>query len=250
MRTTSILGVSVVEEDSAEVIRQIAVQASGHASGYVCVGNAHQYVLASTDRAFGEVLASSEYNTFDSQVIALAIWIKGKRRLRVLRGLELTLALCARAEAMNLRVGFYGTTTDTLDKISSRLRQDFPALDIAFLEAPGMIQFERIVEDLEMCRRINDAGVQLLFVGLGCPKQEKWMHAQRRLLKCTQIGVGAAFDYIANVVPSSPLWIHRCGLEWAYRLCREPRRLWKRYLVTNTMFLWYFAKDLVASRRS
>ena len=245
MKVAQILGVSVVVADTAEVVERVAADASQHRSGYVCVGNAHQYVLARTEPAFAQVLAGSLFNTFDSQVVAYALRLKGQRRLNIARGVDLTLQLCAAAEASGLTVGFFGASEATMQLLRSRLQRDYPALKVSFAEAPGLIPYQDMPRDALLCQRIQSAGVQLLFVGLGCPKQEKWMAVHRELLPCVQLGVGAAFDFIAGTVPPSPAWVHRAGLEWAYRLVHEPRRLWRRYLVTNTQFLWFLMLELL-----
>ena len=204
MKVAQILGVSVVAADTSEVVDRVAAEvAQGH-SGYVCVGNAHQYVLGRTDPKFAEVLAGSLFNTFDSQVVAYALRLKGQRRLRIARGVDLTLQLCAKAEANSLKVGFFGASESTVQLMLSRLKRYYPALEVRFAEAPGFIPYEDMPRDSLLCQRIQSAGVQILFVGLGCPKQEKWMAVHRQLLPCVQLGVGAAFDFIAGTVPPSP----------------------------------------------
>jgi len=245
MNVTQILGVSVVVADTADVVTQVVADAEQGRSGYVCVGNAHQYVLARTEPEFAQVLAGSLFNTFDSQVVAYALRLKRQRRLVITRGVDLTLQLCAKAEATGLKVGFFGGSASTLQLLQDRLKREHPGLDVSFAEAPGLIAYEGMTADAALCRKIQSTGVQLLFVGLGCPKQEKWMAVHRELLPCVQLGVGAAFDFIAGTVPPSPAWVHKAGLEWAYRLVHEPRRLWRRYLVTNTQFLWFLLLDLL-----
>ncbi len=245
MKLAQILGVSVLVADTAEVVDRVVADVSQHRWGYVCVGNAHQYVLARTEPAFAQVLAGSSFNTFDSQVVAYALRLKRQRRLAIARGVDMTLQLCAKAEEQGLKVGFFGASKLTVQLLLNRLSRDYPRLEVSFAEAPGFVAYEGMVRDAALCKRIEAAGVQLLFVGLGCPKQEKWMAVHRELLPCVQLGVGAAFDFIAGVVPPSPAWVHRAGLEWAYRLVREPRRLWRRYLVTNTQFLWFLVLDLL-----
>ena len=92
----------------------------------------------------------------------------------------------------------------------------------------------------EVIERIKDNGARIVFVGLGCPKQELWMHAYSPRIPAVLIGVGAAFDFFAGSIERAPLWMQKSGLEWFYRLCSEPRRLWRRYLITNSLFIWYW----------
>ncbi|HEY4083223.1 MAG TPA: WecB/TagA/CpsF family glycosyltransferase [Burkholderiaceae bacterium] len=244
MKQARILGVTVAAADTDEVVKAVIGDAAHGRWGYVCVGNAHQYVLARTEPAFARILAGSRFNTFDSQVVAKALRLKGMARVTVLRGVDLTLLLSAEAQAQGLKVGFFGASAATVELLRARLARDYPALQLVFAEAPGRITYEDMALDETLCRRIATAGVQILLVGLGCPKQEKWMAVHRQALPCVQLGVGAAFDFIAGTVPPSPAWVHRAGLEWAYRLIREPRRLWRRYLVTNTLFIWYLLREL------
>ena len=100
-----------------------------------------------------------------------------------------------------------------------------------------------------MIEQINKSGAGLVFVGLGCPKQEFWMAAQRGKIQAVMLGVGAAFDYHAGTLRRAPNWMQQCGLEWFYRLCQEPRRLWRRYLLTNAIFVIGMARQLLARRK-
>ncbi|MBI2225482.1 MAG: WecB/TagA/CpsF family glycosyltransferase, partial [Betaproteobacteria bacterium] len=131
---------------------------------------------------------------------------------------------------------FYGGTDATLTLLSARLRAAFPGLRIAGTYSPPFRPLT-LEEDAEDVARINDSGAGAVFVGLGCPKQETWMAAHRGRIRAVMFGVGAAFEFHAGVINRAPLWMQRWGLEWLHRLCSEPRRLWKRYLVTNTLFI-------------
>jgi N-acetylglucosaminyldiphosphoundecaprenol N-acetyl-beta-D-mannosaminyltransferase len=129
------------------------------------------------------------------------------------------------------------------------MQADFPELQIAFRYSPPFRPLSDS-EDVEIVSAIEDAGVQILFVGLGCPKQERFMSEHRDRLSCVMIGVGAAFDFIAGVKPLAPAWMQRNGLEWLFRLLSEPKRLWHRYCYHNPRFLWAFAQQLWRARRS
>jgi exopolysaccharide biosynthesis WecB/TagA/CpsF family protein len=161
-------------------------------------------------------------------------------------GPELMLRVCARAAEDAIGVYLYGSTPDVIELLQQKLLARFPALRIAGAESPPF----RVLtpeEDEAVVRRINDSGAGIVFVGLGCPKQDHFAadHADR--IRGVQICVGAAFDFHAGTQPMAPSWMQRRGLEWVYRLSREPRRLWRRYLQTNSLFL---AKWLAASLRS
>lgn len=151
-------------------------------------------------------------------------------------GPELMLRLCARAADDAIPVYLYGSMPNVIELLRRNLQEKFPALQIAGSESPPF----RVLtpeEDDGVVRRINESGAGILFVGLGCPKQDHFAadHADRILP--VQVCVGAAFDFHAGTKPMAPTWMQRTGLEWLYRLSREPRRLWRRYLQTNVIFL-------------
>jgi N-acetylglucosaminyldiphosphoundecaprenol N-acetyl-beta-D-mannosaminyltransferase len=123
----------------------------------------------------------------------------------------------------------------------------FPGLRIAFAMSPPFRALGP-AEDAEVVADIRESGARILFVGLGCPKQERWMTAHREALPCVLLGVGAAFDFLAGAKRQAPGWLQRAGLEWLFRLVSEPRRLWRRYLIQNPRFLFHLARELARSR--
>jgi len=152
-------------------------------------------------------------------------------------GPDLMLALSKPLAETGRSVFLYGTTPRTLELLSARLTSQFPGLHIAGSYAPPFRPLTP-VEDADVVRLINDSAADVVWVGLGAVKQEYWMATHREALQANVlIGVGAAFDFHAGVVKQAPLWMQAHGLEWVYRLCREPRRLWRRYLRTNPAFV-------------
>lgn len=133
-------------------------------------------------------------------------------------------------------VFLYGATEETLRTLRTRLADAFPNLTIAGTYSPPF-RLLTTAEDDVVVDIINSSGATTVWVSLGCPKQEKWMAEHRGRIQAVMIGVGAAFDYHAGTLKRAPLWMQRNGLEWLHRLASEPRRLWRRYLVTNTMFI-------------
>jgi N-acetylglucosaminyldiphosphoundecaprenol N-acetyl-beta-D-mannosaminyltransferase len=130
----------------------------------------------------------------------------------------------------------YGSAPDTLSKLEEKLRVTFPQLRIAGSYSPPFRPLD-VAEEAEVVARINSSGATTVWVSLGCPKQEKWMAKHRGHINAVMVGVGAAFDYHAETIKRAPKWMQDCGLEWLHRLASEPRRLWRRYLVTNTLFV-------------
>jgi N-acetylglucosaminyldiphosphoundecaprenol N-acetyl-beta-D-mannosaminyltransferase len=161
-------------------------------------------------------------------------------------GPELMLRVCARAADDGIPIYLYGSTPDVIELLQRSLHEKFPALQIAGAEAPPYRALTP-EEDEAVVRRINESGAGILFIGLGCPKQDHFAADHASRLDLVQLCVGAAFDFHAGTKPMAPAWMQRHGLEWLYRLAREPGRLWRRYIKTNSLFL---AKWLKASLRS
>jgi exopolysaccharide biosynthesis WecB/TagA/CpsF family protein len=147
------------------------------------------------------------------------------------------LRLCARAEAEQIGIYLYGSQPHVLERLSENLRQRFPKLRIAGQESPPFRPLTE-EEDRETVNRINSSGAGLIFIGLGCPKQEHFAYDHRESIQGVQLCVGAAFDFHAGCKRMAPAWMQRRGLEWAFRLMTEPGRLWQRYLRTNSLFVY------------
>lgn len=162
-------------------------------------------------------------------------------------GPELMRRLCAGAAESGISIYLYGGTEDVLRRLSRRLTEWFPKLRIAGAESPPFRPLSQR-EDEEATRRINESGAELLFIGIGSPRQEVFAYAHRDRIHAVQLCVGAAFDFHAGAKKMAPAWMQRRGLEWLFRLAQEPRRLWKRYLVANSCYLYLFAREFV--RRS
>ena len=142
----------------------------------------------------------------------------------------------------------YGSSEKTLATLQGKLASAFPAVHIAGAISPPFRALT-LDEDEAIVAQINASNAGVVFVSLGCPKQELWMAAHRGRIHAVMIGVGAAFDYHAGTIQRAPNWMQDAGLEWLHRLASEPRRLWRRYLVTNTLFVFGAAKQLLQSRR-
>ena len=132
---------------------------------------------------------------------------------------------------------FYGSTQETLDKLKTELEKAYPRVQIVGMYSPPFRPLTE-AEDKEIVEAINKASPDFLWIGLGAPKQEKWMGAHHGRVKGLMVGVGAAFDYYAGNIKRAPIWMQKMNLEWLYRLMQDPKRLWKRYLNTNSKFIW------------
>jgi len=210
----------------------------------VAICNVHSVVTARRDNSLCMAINNADLSTPDGMPIA---WLIGRRlgiRQERVNGPDLTVKLCREAAARRIPVAFFGSSDATLERLRERLNEQFPSLRIALMLAPPFRPLSE-AENRDYAQRISESGAAIVFVGLGCPKQERWMAERKAELPGVTIGVGAAFDYIAGTVRRPPLWMQRTGLEWLGRLLAEPRRLWRRYLVTNTLFLVYLIPELL-----
>lgn len=239
--------VSVTDLPSAvSCILGWADEAAGGRS--VCVSNVHMCMEMMDSDDFRVVVNSADMVVADGKPIQLAQRLLGHPEAAQVRGMDLTLSLCEAASRRGMAVGFYGGQENVLRDMVGQLRTSFPGLAVSYVHSPP---FRALTaeEDAAIVSAINDSGVKILFVGLGCPKQEVWMSRHRDSLHCVMLGVGAAFDFIAGHKKHAPKWMQAMALEWLFRLLSEPRRLWARYLKHNPRFVWYFLQQWLLGRK-
>jgi len=265
--TGQVLGAQIDVVTWIDALERLLAWARARESRYVTICNVHVVVSASRDAAYRDVINGSDMATPDGAPVAWMLRRLGFAGQPRISGPDLMWALCERCAAENLPVYCYGSTEATLGLLEERLRTAFPALQMA-MESPPFRALT-VEEDAAAVERINASGAGFVFVGLGCPKQELWMSDHRGRVErgccrfsgftttayplrvnAVMIGVGAAFDFHAGTVQRAPAWMRDNGLEWLHRLASEPGRLWKRYLVTNTLFIFGAARQLMFGRRS
>lgn len=234
-RSSHILGMRVDCTSYARATDAIVELARKGAGGHVCIATVHMVMEAFDDPSFRAAVNAAELVTPDGVPLVWTLRRRGFEAERVY-GPTLTPIVCERASREGIPVGFYGGTPEVLGSMRGELERRFPDLDVAFAQSPPFRGLSD-EEDAQVVSAILDSGAGILFVGLGCPKQERWMAAHRAALDCVQVGVGAAFDFIAGAKLQAPAWIQRAGMEWAFRLLTEPRRLWRRYLHNNPRFI-------------
>jgi len=210
----------------------------------VCICNVHSLVTALNSPAHTEALARSDINTPDGMPLVWVLRKNGFPRQRRIAGPDLMNKLCRRAAESGLPVFFLGSTLATLNKLLAKLHDDLPNLKVAGTFSPP---FKSLTpeEDQRIVKMINSSGAAIVFVGMGCPKQEAWITEHRGQVNAVMIGVGAAFDFHAGTVPRAPQWMQKHGIEWLYRLLKEPRRMWWRYAKTNSIFVWMVVKTWI-----
>lgn len=203
---------------------------------YVCVCTVHTVMEAHDDPSYRAIINSAGLRTTDGMPL---LWLSrraGIRHAERIYGPDLMLKLCERSVRKGYRHYFYGGAPGVARELARRMQERFPGLQVAgWFEPP----FRPLTsdEDRQVVAEINTAAPDVVWVGLGTPKQDQWMAEHRPLLTAPAlIGVGAAFDFHTGRVAQAPVWMRNLGLEWFYRLCREPRRLWRRYLIGNGRF--------------
>lgn len=239
IKSHDMLGMRLDYVTPDEYLPVIVQRAHAGLRGYCCVTNVHQCILVHDDREFRSIVNDATFVIPDSVILQKARSLHyGVPFQPTLKGADMMLALCGLAETQRVPIALIGGSDDTvLADLSRELLRKFPDLSISFAYSPPFRTMSP-KEDEHLTQEIRQSGAKLIFVGLGCPKQELWMAAHCLRLDAMMIGVGAAFDFNAGVVRPSPEWVHRAGLEWLYRLASEPRRLWRRYLTTSPRFIW------------
>ena len=242
-RRVPVLKLRVDLSSYTDAIRRIGALAKAGNGGYVCVANVHGAIEAEDDPHFATAVNSADIVLPDGTPLVWMQRLQGNDEAAQVRGPSLMPMLMQYAEAEDLSVGFLGGQPEVLDEIASRARTEFPRLRVAYHYSPPFRPLTE-KENSEIANAINAAGVQILFVGLGCPKQERWMAANKESVSAVTIGVGAAFDLYAGKLRGAPPLVSKLGLEWIFRLAQEPRRLFSRYLLVNPRFVWLATRQL------
>ncbi len=248
-RRVPVIGVPIDLMDWRGAVDSIAAWGRARQSRYVCLVNVHSAVSAVFDRGFRHVIEGSDMATADGAPVAWMLRQLGAPQQQRLNGPDLMWRYLAAEAPRAGRVFFYGGSEATLALLRERVQREFPGIEVVGKRSPPF-RAATPAEDEADVARINAAQPHVVFVGLGCPKQEQWMAAHVGRIHATMVGVGAAFDYHAGVQRRAPEWMQQRGLEWAHRLLAEPRRLWRRYLVTNTTFVVLAGWQWLVSRRA
>lgn len=248
MRCREVLGMRVDAPRSYdEAVDLIAGWALEDVARTVGVATVNNVMESYDDPSFRDVMNGCDLVTPDGMPLVWALSLLEIDGATRVCGPDLMPRLLARAAERGISVGFYGGDQATLDALTRVAAERWPGLGVSYAYSPP---FRPLTpeEDAEVVEAILDAGVDLLFVGLGCPKQERWMAEHRDRLPLVSIGVGAAFDFLAGSKRQAPRFLQRIGLEWVFRLVSEPRRLWRRYLRQNPRFLALFARQVARER--
>lgn len=213
----------------------------------ITFANVHMVVEARLNPEFGDILRQTDLNCPDGSPLS---WIGGAlhgARVSQVTGPDFMPLFCEQAVANGYRHFLYGGGDGIAEKTAHELMRRYPGIQIAGQYSPPFRPLTR-EENEDVCRQINESGADIVWVCLGCPKQEQWIVEHRDLLRAKVVlAVGQAFDIIAGVRPRAPKLFRKLGMEWAYRLSQEPGRLWRRYLYTNTLFIAWMLQRLLRS---
>lgn len=211
---------------------------------YVCVTSVHGVMESQTDPELARIHAQAGMVTPDGMPLVWLSRLRGERAVDRVYGPDLLLACCARAAQRGWRFFFYGGDEGVAERLAERLVEQFPGLRVVGTFTPPFRPLTD-AEDADVVRRINASDADIVWVGLSTPKQERWMAEHRdRLRVPVLVGVGAAFDINSGRVRQAPRWMRENGLEWTYRLVQEPRRLWRRYILQGSQFVFFVALEL------
>ncbi|MGE4441329.1 MAG: WecB/TagA/CpsF family glycosyltransferase [Desulfomicrobium sp.] len=236
MTPSTILGTTIHPTTCHDATAAILAWAGRTESRTVCLANVHVVMEGCDDHAYQAAVNGADLVAPDGMPLVWILRRLGHYLKDRVYGPTLMLRVLEAAAGQGIPVGYYGASPDVLDALIANMRQKFPGLCVAYSCSPPFRE-QTVDEDNAVVRDINSSGTRILFVGLGCPKQERWMHEHRGRVRTVMLGVGAAFDFHAGAIPQAPSWMQSRGLEWLFRLCVEPRRLWKRYLLHNPRFV-------------
>jgi N-acetylglucosaminyldiphosphoundecaprenol N-acetyl-beta-D-mannosaminyltransferase len=243
-----VAGVWVSRTTYADATARIIAAAHERTPLTVAPTSVHGLTMGALEPSFGRVLNSLDLVTPDGQPVRWALNLLHGTDLRDrVYGPKLMWDVCEAAARSNLGVYLYGSRPEVLARLSTRLASAIPELHIAGFRSPPF-RPTTAAEDAAEVRDILDSGARIVFIGLGCPRQEQWAAAHCERLPMPQVCVGAAFDFHAGSLPQAPVWMQDRGLEWFYRFCREPRRLWRRYAKHIPIFVALVGRQYLDQR--
>ena len=241
------IGLSVLNLDSA--LAAISAALANKIKGYICVTGVHGVMESQGDPALRGILNRAFLNTPDGMPMVWAGKLRGHREMSRVYGPDLMNLVCDWSRQKNYTHFFYGGADGVALELKRRLEEKFPGLKVVGTYTPPFRALNAD-EEAELVRTVAALKPDMIWVGLSTPKQERFMAQYGPKLEATlMFGVGAAFDFHAGRVRQAPRWMQRSGLEWFFRLCCEPKRLWKRYLKNNPIFLWKFFCQLAGVKK-
>lgn len=241
-KTCRIMGVQIAVTDMEQTLALIAENLQTWKGEYICVSNVHTTVTAYEDPDYRQVQNGAVMALPDGGPLSAYSRRCGFPQAQRVTGPDLMRRILEESAEHGWRHYFYGSTEQTLDALRGWIARRYPGAVIAGMYSPPFRPMTP-EEDEEIVRKINETSPDFVWVGLGAPKQERWMAAHRGRVHALMLGVGAAFDYEAGNIRRAPEWMQKHSLEWLYRMLQDPRRLIGRYLNTNLKFLWWAMRN-------
>ncbi len=242
-----ILDIRIDGTSYEDAVKRVITWAASGDYRCVCAANVHMIIEAYDSEDFKKIVNNADLVTPDGMPLVMMLRILGLKNQPRVYGPTLMKHICEASARVGVSIGFYGSTSETLKALVHNLSARIPKLKVGYTYSPP---FRPLTpeEDEKIIKEINASKIKILFVGLGCPKQERWMAAHHARVKAVMIGVGAGFDFFAGTKKQAPKWMMQIGLEWLFRLFTEPNRLWRRYLYNNPRFIFLVIRQILRER--
>lgn len=243
----SVLGMRVDATSYEDASQRVMEWAQEKRSAYVCVANVHMTMEAYDSPEFHKIVNGADIVTPDGTPLVWALKALGVPDATQVRGADLVTCVAAHAAREGVPIGLYGGTPESLADFVRLLEERFPGIRVACAVSPPFRPLTQ-EEDEAFTRQISSSGARILFVGIGCPRQERWMAEHKGRIPAVMLGVGAAFDFHTGRIRQAPRWMQRTGLEWVFRLVMDPKRLWRRYAKHNPRFIGLLLMQLAKAK--
>jgi len=245
----NLLGIGISTINLQQAVNCVDLWIANKFHNYVCVTPVHAIVDYRKDPELVKIVNNSGLTTPDGMPVVWVMKLMGHKNVSRVYGPDLMLALCEHSQKMGYRNYFYGSAPGVPEKLSKNLIKKFPDLIVVGIFSPPYRELT-VDEDKEIVEQINSTNPDIVWIGISSPKQERWMaNHQKKITAPVMIGVGAAFDFLSGVKKQAPLWMQKNGLEWLFRLYSEPKRLWKRYFLSNSIFIILIMLQLLGFKR-
>ena len=242
LKTCNILGVNINVTNMQETVKVITENLENIKGNYICVSNVHTTVMSYEDESYKAIQNSGFMALPDGKPLSIVSKKRGFKEAERVTGPDLMEEIFKISEERGYSHYFYGSTQETLDILRVKLKEKYPNIGIAGMYSPPFRKLTK-EEDIEIVNNINNLDPDFIWVGLGAPKQEIWMCEHKDKVNGLMLGVGAGFDYHAGNISRAPKWMQTMSLEWLYRLLQDPKRLYKRYIDTNSKFIYLTIKN-------
>jgi len=249
MRTKDLLSIKVSLGSYDFFVDSLIRQALSKQSTYTCVANVHMVSEAYKSNTYASIMKNADMVTPDGKPLTWALKFLYNIKQERVAGMDLLPDLLKAAEEHQIPVAFYGGTEEMLEKTRQHLQEYYPEIKVANMYSPPFRNLTR-EEESSIVSMLRESNARLVFVILGCPKQEKWMASMKGKIDAVMIGIGGALPVLIGMHRRAPKWMQKAGLEWLYRLGQEPSRLFRRYATSNTLFFYYLLKEKLRPSRN